>query len=278
MWRLLTVLLLLATPAWAQGSNQAQTNQAPGGIEWRGDFSQGGLVQGHAAAGLKLKLGDRDVPLGPNGEFVFGFGRDEPAEANLSIRAADGRETKLTLSIAKRQYDIQRIDGLPPAQVTPPPELLERIKRENAKIAAARQINSPRLDFLAGWVWPADGPVSGVYGSQRILNGEPRQPHFGLDIAAPTGTPVRASTGGVVTFADKDVYYTGGTVIIDHGHGINGAYSHLSRIDVKVGQQVKQGEQIGAVGATGRATGPHLDWRVNWFDVRLDPQRLLPPR
>ncbi len=278
------LLALLLTPSlapvqvWAQGT----ANPPPPGLSWQGDFSQGGMVLGRAAPdllpGLQLRLGERLVSLGPAGDFVFGFGRDEAASLPLVLRRADGSESRMLLQIAKRQYDIQRIDGLPPAQVTPPAALLERIKRENAHIAKAREINSPALDFLGGWVWPADGPVSGVYGSQRILNGEPRQPHFGLDIAAPTGAPVRASTAGIVTFADKDVYYTGGTVIIDHGHGINGAYSHLSRVDVKVGQKVQQGEQIGTVGATGRATGPHLDWRVNWFDVRLDPQRLLPPR
>lgn len=273
-----TALLLAPGLAWASEA----ANAPPPGITWQGDFSQGGMVLGRAAPnllpGLHLRLGERPISLGPQGEFVFGFGRDEAASQVFVLRRQDGSESSLPLSITKRQYDIQRIDGLPPAQVTPPAALLERIKRENARIAEARKINSASLDYLGGWVWPADGPVSGVYGSQRILNGEPRQPHFGLDIAAPTGTPVRASTAGIVTFADKDVYYTGGTVIIDHGHGINGAYSHLARLDVKVGQRVRQGEQIGTVGATGRATGPHLDWRVNWFDVRLDPQRLLPPR
>lgn len=277
MIRKLTLLLLLvlAAPVLAQ--------TPPAGIEWQGDFSQGGLVQGRvqnpaAQAGLKLLLGQRRIPLGPKGEFVFGFGRDEPADAVLIIEQADGKRSEHKLAIAPRSYDIQRIDGLPPAQVTPPPAVLERIKRENAKIAEVRRRDTPSLDFLGGWIWPADGPVSGVYGSQRILNGEPRQPHFGLDIAAPAGSPVRASTAGIVVMAEKDLYFTGGTVIIDHGQGINGAYSHLASVTVKVGQHVKQGEVIGSVGATGRATGPHLDWRVNWFDVRLDPQRLLPPR
>ncbi len=272
---LAALLLVLASPALAQS--------APAGIEWRGDFSQGGLVQGRvqnpgARAGLKLMLGQRRVPLGPKGEFVFGFGRDEPAEAILIIEQPDGKRSEHKLAIAPRSYDIQRIEGLPPAQVTPPPGVLDRIKRENAKIAEVRRRDTPSLDFKGGGIWPADGPVSGVDGSQRILNGEARQPHFGLDIAAPAGSPVRASTAGIVTLAEKDLYFTGGTVIIDHGQGINGAYSHLASVKVTVGQHVKQGEVIGTVGATGRATGPHLDWRVNWFDVRLDPQRLLPQR
>lgn len=265
-------LALLARPALAD------ENAPPAGIEWQGEFAQGGLVRGRAASGLQLKLNGRPLPLGPQGEFIFGFGRDEPAKAEFSVAAADGKTRTISLSVAKRQWDIQKIDGLPPAQVTPPPALLERIKRENAAIAAVRERMTPRLDYLSGFAWPADGPISGVYGSQRILNGEARAPHYGLDIAAPKGAPVRASTDGEVVLAEPDIYFTGGTLIIDHGYGINSAYSHLSAIHVKVGQRVKQGEVIGAVGATGRVTGPHLDWRVNWFEVRIDPQRLLPKR
>lgn len=253
-------------------------NPPPAGLTWRGDFSQGGVVMGQGPAGAGLRLGSRPVPLGSSGDFIFGFNRDEAPSLPFQVTYPDGRELTLTLRIAPRRYDIQRIDGLPSAQVTPPPAVLERIRRENAEIALLRQRDTRRLDFLSGWIWPADGPVSGVYGSQRILNGEARQPHFGLDIAAPTGTPVRASTDGEVVMAEADLYFTGGTIILDHGHGITAAYSHLSRLSVKVGQRVRQGEVIGAIGATGRATGPHLDWRVNWFDVRLDPQRLLPPR
>lgn len=253
-------------------------NDAPAGLSWQGDFSQGGMVHGRAPPGSRLLLGQRAVPVGRGGEFVFGFNRDEAAQVKFQADLPDGRQIAITLQVKKQSYDIQRIDNLPQAQVTPPPSVLERIRQENAKIAALRQRDTPRLDFLTGWIWPADGPVSGVYGSQRILNGEPRQPHFGLDIAAPVGAVVRASTDGEVIMAEPDLYFTGGTILLDHGHGITGAYSHLSKISVQVGQRVKQGEEIGRVGATGRATGPHLDWRVNWFDVRLDPQRLLPPR
>jgi murein DD-endopeptidase MepM/ murein hydrolase activator NlpD len=268
-WLALTLLLL-------SGAALAQANQPPAGVSWQGDFSQGGLVIGMAQPGITLKLGERSVPVAKDGRFVFGFGRDEPATVTLAVSHSGGQSEARVLQIAPQKYDIQRIDGLPPAQVTPPPAVLDRIKRENAQIAAARQRNTPRQDFLQTWIWPAKGPVSGVYGSQRILNGEPRTPHFGLDIAAPTGSPVMAPVDGEVTLAEKDIYFTGGTIIIDHGMGINSAYSHLQSVTVKVGQHVKQGQQIGTVGATGRATGPHLDWRLNWFDVRLDPQRLLP--
>jgi len=265
-------LAFLARPGFAA------ENAPPEGITWQGEFAQGGLVRGRAMPNLQVKLNGRALPLGPQGEFIFGFGRDEAAKAEFSVIGADGKAQVQSLTIAKRQWDIQKIDGLPQAQVTPPPALLERIKRENAEIAALRTRMTPRLDYLSGFAWPADGPISGVYGSQRILNGEARAPHYGLDIAAPTGAPVRASTDGEVVLAAPDIYFTGGTILIDHGYGINSAYSHLSAISVKVGQRVKQGEVIGAVGATGRVTGPHLDWRVNWFEVRIDPQRLLPKR
>ena len=269
MKRWFAALLLLLSGA-------AAANEAPAGLSWGGDFSQGGLIIGVAQPGITLKLGERGVPVAQDGRFVFGFGRDEPAVVSLTVSHRGGQSETLQLRIAPQTYDIQRIDGLPPAQVTPPPAVLERIRRENAQIAAVRQRNTPRQDFLQDWIWPARGPVSGVYGSQRILNGEPRTPHFGLDIAAPTGSPVVAPASGEVVLAEKDIYFTGGTIIIDHGMGINSAYSHLQSVTVKVGQQVKQGQQIGTVGATGRATGPHLDWRLNWFDVRLDPRRLLP--
>lgn len=274
MKRWLAACLLLLVGMAQAG---ALANEPPPGLTWQGDFSQGGLVIGQAEPGLQIKLGERIVPVAGDGRFVFGFGRDEPISVPLTILRG-GKAEQVALHVAARTYDIQRIDGLPPAQVTPPPAVLERIRRENAKIAEVRQRNTPRQDFLQGWIWPVKGIVSGVYGSQRILNGEPRQPHFGIDIAAPTGTPVLASTDGEVVLAEKDFYYTGGTVIIDHGMGVNAAYSHLQSVTVKVGQRVKQGEKIGTVGATGRATGAHLDWRVNWFDVRLDPQRLLPPQ
>jgi len=272
---LAALLLLVAAPA---SIHEAWANDAPPGLNWKGDFSQGGLVIGMAQPGISLRLGGRDVPVAKDGRFVFGFGRDEATSVAFTVNHRGGQSETMQLRIAPQTYDIQRIDGLPPAQVTPPPALLERIKRENAQIAAVHQRNTPVQDFMQGWIWPAQGPVSGVYGSQRILNGEPRAPHYGLDIAAPAGSPVVASTDGEVVLAEKDVYYTGGTVIIDHGMGVNGAYSHLQTVTVKVGQRVKQGQQIGTVGATGRATGPHLDWRVNWFDVRIDPQRLLPPK
>jgi murein DD-endopeptidase MepM/ murein hydrolase activator NlpD len=182
-----------------------------------------------------------------------------------------------TLAIKSRVYDIQRIDGLPPRMVTPPESVLARIKRENAKIHAARMNDRAEPFFEKGWVWPAKGRISGVYGSQRILNGKARRPHFGVDVAAPVGVKVIAPSDGVVVLAESSLYYTGGTIILDHGHGLTSAFLHMSALAVKAGQRVQQGDLLGAVGATGRATGPHLDWRINWFDRRLDPALLAPP-
>lgn len=242
-----------------------------------GAFTQGGLVIGRTDPGATVSLDDRPVRVDPDGVFVFGFHRDAPATAVLTVTAAAGGVERRVLEVAPRDYDIQRIDGLPGTMVTPPEAVLERIRRENAAIAALREIDRPEALFRSGFVWPVIGRISGVYGSQRILNGEPRQPHYGIDIAAPEGTPVVAPADGVVTLAEPDLYFTGGTLILDHGHGLASAFLHLKTIDAAVGDRLRQGEALGTVGATGRATGPHLDWRINWFERRIDPQLLVPP-
>lgn len=277
MIRRLALLAAVLLPALPSASPAAWATEPPPGMSWRGHFEQGGMITGSVVPGTVLRLGTRPVPVADDGHFVFGFNRDEAAEVPLEVRQPDGQQILVMLQVARRDYDIQRIEGLPPKQVTPPPEVLDRIRRENAQIDAVRQQASPHTDFLQGWIWPAKGPISGIYGSQRFLNGQPRQPHYGVDIAAPAGAPVVATTDGTVVLAEPDLYYTGGTVIIDHGLGLTAAYLHMQTVLVKPGQRVMQGEQIGTVGATGRATGAHLDWRVNWFDVRLDPQLLLPP-
>jgi len=242
-----------------------------------GNLTQGGLVIGRTDPGSTVVLDDRTVRVGPDGVFVLGFHRDAPASAELTVTASGGTVERRTLTIAPREFAIQRIDGLPPKMVTPPPEVLERIRRENAEIAALRKLDRPEPMFASGFAWPATGRISGVYGSQRILNGEPKQPHYGVDIAAPTGTPIKAPADGVVVLAETDLYYTGGTVILDHGHGLSSAFLHLSAVTVKVGDRLRQGDVLGKLGATGRVTGPHLDWRMNWFESRIDPQLLVPP-
>lgn len=245
------------------------------GLELRGDQIQGGLLNGRTAPGTMLKLDGKPVRVGADGVFVFGFGRDAPAMSVLEAVLPDGSRLTRKLDVRQRQYRIQRINGLPRKMVTPSEKALVRIRAESRKINAARAIFSDRTDFAAGFIWPSKGRISGVYGSQRILNGEPRRPHLGIDIAAPKGTPVVAAAGGMVTLAEKDLYFTGGTIIVDHGRGLSTVYSHLSAITVKTGQSVGRGERIGAVGSTGRSTGPHLDWRINWFQKRLDPMLLV---
>lgn len=248
-----------------------------GELNWQGQLTQGGLIVGRAAPGTRLELEGQAVPVGPEGAFVFGFGRDALPQARWVIKFPDGVREERLLNIAQRQYNIQRLNGLPPDQVTPPPALLDRIRRENAQVDAVRQREIAQPYFLSGFVWPVTGRISGVYGSQRILNGEPRQPHYGVDIAAPVGTPVRAPADGVVTLAEPNLYYTGATLIIDHGYRLSSTLMHLERIEVRVGQRVRQGDRVATVGKSGRVTGPHLDWRMNWREARIDPALLTPP-
>lgn len=257
-------------------AGQAAT-AAAGDVALAGRFTQGGLAFGQVAPGARVSFDGRDVRLTPDGSFVIGFGRDFPAEATLTVTWPDGRSDTRTLAIAPRSYDIQRIEGLPGAMVTPPPEVLQRIRDDAAKVAAARDRDSLRADFLQPFIWPRTGRISGVYGSQRILNGKPRQPHFGVDVAGPVGAAIMAPAAGEIVLAEPDMYFTGGTIMIDHGHGLTSVLMHLSAVDVTVGQVVRQGEHVGKLGATGRVTGPHLDWRMNWFDQRIDPQLLVPP-
>lgn len=250
-------LAALSQPAWAL-------------LELGGKFVQGGMVAGRVEPTATVALDGVAVPVRGDGRFFLGFGRDQAATAELVVTHPDGYVDRVALEIEQRSYDIQRIDGLPGAMVTPDEATLARIAEDRAAVEAARAVDSGEPFFDEGFVWPAIGPVSGVYGSQRILNGEARQPHFGVDVAAPEGTPVVAAAPGTVTLA-KDLYFTGNTVIIDHGYGVSTTYSHLKKLVVAVGDKVNRQQEIGELGATGRATGPHLDWRLNLFEVRLDP-------
>jgi murein DD-endopeptidase MepM/ murein hydrolase activator NlpD len=247
------------------------------GIELKGHFTQGGLVTGKAPPGSRVTFEGRDVRLTADGVFLIGFGREAAPAARLEVQLPDGRVERRTLKVASRQYDIQRIDGLPDRQVSPPPEDLVRIREDQTLVATIRARDTPEPYFLAGFIWPAIGPISGVYGSQRILNGNPRQPHYGVDVAAPEGTPIVAAAPGIVSMAHPDMFFTGRTVAIDHGHGLTSVYSHLATIAVADGEQVAQGQVIGTLGGSGRVTAPHLDWRINLFDIRLDPALLVPP-
>jgi len=241
-------------------------------LELRGEAVQGGLVTARTVPGASVTVDGRPVRVSNEGVFLLGFHRDEAGPARIVITRPDGQVVRRALPVRARVYREQRVDGLPPAKVTPDAAALARIKKENAQVAAARRLDDPRTDFAGGFIWPARGIITGVYGSRRILNGEPRRPHFGVDIAAAAGTPVRAPAAGVVTLAHPDMFFSGGTLILDHGHGLSSAFLHLQRITVKVGQAVRQGDTIAEVGATGRVTGAHLDWRINLFKKRLDPE------
>jgi murein DD-endopeptidase MepM/ murein hydrolase activator NlpD len=240
-------------------------------LHLRGVFTQGGLIQGMTAPGATITLDGKRLAIGSDGGFVFGFGRDAKRTSTLAVAWPDGRRETKTLSIAPREWRVQRIDGLPRREVTPSPRDLARIAAESALLGEARHRATPATWFRGGFVWPVAGRISGVYGSQRILDGEPRQPHSGVDIAAPAGTPVVAPADGVVALVHHDMFFTGATVAIDHGLGVGTIYAHLSAVLVKPGQRVTRGQPIGRVGKTGRATGPNLHWGLNWFDVRLDP-------
>ena len=244
-------------------------------VEWQGAPAQGALLIGRTAPGTRLALDGRAVRVGTDGAFALGFGRDHGPAATLTITPPRGSAATQPLAIAPRSWQTQRIEGLPGTMVTPPPEVLARIAREREQLAALRRVDSPTALFANGFAWPASGRISGVYGSQRILNGEARSPHFGLDIAAPTGTPVLAMAPGRVLLA-ADLYFTGNTVVLDHGHGVQSLHAHLSRMDAAEGATVAQRQPIGAIGATGRVTGPHLHLGLNWFTTPVDPQPLLP--
>ncbi len=244
-----------------------------------GNLVQGGLVWGETTPGSRVSVAGAELDVLEDGTFIAGFGRDAAGSAELVIEGPE--PCRQTLAIASREYRISRVDGVPQKTVTPSEEHLERIRRERALVGAAKGQRLQRPDLLlgalAGFEWPATGRISGVYGSQRIYNGTPRSPHYGVDVAVPTGTPVYAPTAGVVTLAEPDLFYSGGTIILDHGFGLSSSFLHLSKVQVTVGQELKTGELLGEVGATGRATGPHLDWRMSWRDQRIDPQLLVPP-
>ena len=248
-------------------------------VEFNGNLQQGAFLWAEVKPGSKASLNGEELDVMSDGTVFVGFGRDAEKTAELVI-IQDG-ECRQTLEIGRRDYKIQRVEGVPAQTVNPPPERLARIRREGALVSQARAERLERPDLvagvLAGFLWPVQGPISGVYGSQRYYNGEPKRPHYGVDVAVPTGTLVRAPAAGVVTLAEPDLFYSGGTIILDHGYKLSSTFLHLSKVLVAVGEELTAGDVIGEVGSTGRASGPHLDWRMNWRDRRIDPQLLVPP-
>ncbi|MBB6064722.1 biotin carboxyl carrier protein [Pseudoxanthomonas broegbernensis] len=258
-------------PAQARGGHDASDLR----VVFPASVPQGSMVLGKVPPGSRVEYAGRTLRTTGYGTVVFGVGRDATGPVRVAVTRPDGSRTFADIALTPRDWPVQRVEGVPPRTVDPPPAVAERIRREQAQVAAARARDDDRADFAQRFAWPVDGRITGRFGHQRVYNGKPGAPHSGMDIAAPTGTPVKAPAAGIVTFAAPDLYLTGGTLLLDHGFGVSSNFLHLSRIDVKAGNRVAQGQVIGAVGATGRATGPHLHWGMNWFDVRIDPLLVL---
>lgn len=256
--RLLGLLLAASTPALAAVPDT---------------IAQGQLLIVTHQPGVRATLDGRALRVDAAGRFLLAAGRDARAPLHLQLQLPDGRREEHRITVTPRDWPVEHIRGVPPRTVDPPPEIAARIAREQAAVAAARQRDDDRSDFAEGFRWPLSGRISGRFGSSRSYNGKPGSPHSGVDVAAAEGTPLQAPAPGVVSYIGPDLYLTGGTVLIDHGHGLSSVFLHLSRIDVTPGQRLERGEVFGAVGATGRATGPHMHWGLNWFDLRLDPEQ-----
>ena len=244
-------------------------------LELKGEFYQGNLIIGQTEPGSQIFIDKSKIKVSKDGYFAFGLSKDRKNDVVIKVINQNKTE-EIIKKVYKKKYQIQKIDGLPQKQVTPPKEVYERIKNDNKLIAEARSVDSDYTYFSNKFNVPIENTIiTGVYGSQRILNGIPKSPHYGLDFAAKEGTPIKAMLDGEVTLSEKDLYYTGGTIIFDHGHGVSTLYMHLKDVNVSKGQKVKKGEIIGTVGKTGRSTGAHLDIRLNWYDVKLDPASVL---
>jgi len=244
-------------------------------LEINSPWIQGGLILGQTSPENRIRFFKRDVRVNADGFFVVGLGRDSGPKVTLAEIMPSGVERTYAFDVKQREYREQRIEGVPKRTVQVPEEALTRIRQEGRLTSGARKVHSTRQDFLNEFIWPAKGIISGVYGSRRVYNGEPRRPHYGVDIAAPQGSAVVAPSSGRVTLVHNDMYFSGGTLIVDHGHGISSTFIHLYKVLVKEGDVVERGQLIAEIGSSGRATGPHLDWRMNWFEQRLDPQLLF---
>lgn len=258
------------------GANTAFAACNPG--DWKDPVAgaqQGSMITGRAPIGSSIDVNGKALKQGKNGDYVFGIARDATGVAKVTIKPSCGDARVVSVNVLKRDFPVERVNGVPPKTANPTGAIAQRIEAEQARVTAARQRNDDRQDYLQKFIWPVTGRISGRFGSSRSYNGQPGAAHSGMDIAVGTGTPVKAPAGGVVTFADPGLYLTGGTLVLDHGQGISSNFLHLSRIDVKVGDVVRQGDVVARVGATGRATGPHLHWGMNWLDTRIDPLLLL---
>ena len=266
---LLIVLVLIAIKQVLAGDLSDNT------LVISGELSQGGLLVGKVLPSQKIFLKGEQLYTTGDGTYIVGLGRKADKQLELTVVNADGSASQHSFPVTQRSYSLQEVNGVPQRTVTPDQNDLVRIRRDAAMVKQSRREISSRVDFLSGFIRPVNGPITGVYGSQRVFNGVPGSPHYGIDYAAPTGTSVIAPAGGKVVFAHPDLFYSGGTLIIDHGFGLSSTFLHLSELLVETGDEVSLGDSVAKVGATGRATGPHLDWRMNWRDVRIDPQLVL---
>jgi murein DD-endopeptidase MepM/ murein hydrolase activator NlpD len=255
--------LLLCASAWIQA------------LELQGQFIQGGLLQGQVEPGTVVTVGERRLRTSEDGRFVVGLDRDAAAEL-VVVTGAGEAAVEHRYAVVARDYNLQHIEGIAQKIMEPDPAAVARSRDESRQVRAARSADRVEMEYAEGFRWPLEGPITGVFGSQRVYNGVPKRPHYGVDVAAPTGTLVKAPAAGLVTLAHPDMFYSGGTLIIDHGHSLSSSFLHLSEILVKVGDYVQAGDDVAKVGATGRATGPHLDWRMNWYGNKIDPQLLVP--
>ncbi|GIU10123.1 periplasmic metalloprotease M23B family protein [Shewanella morhuae] len=246
-------------------------------VNLQGKLEQGALMRGHVPAGTQVALNGEAIKVTSDGNFAFGFDRDGELSQQLTLVYPSGLTEVKPLTLTKREYDIQSVKGISSKIMKPDPVAQQRAAKDSAQVKAARASFSNQTAFMQEFIWPLTGRISGVYGSQRIYNDVPGNPHFGVDVAAKTGTVVVAPADGVISLSVPDMFYSGGTMVIDHGYGVSSSFLHLSKLYVKTGEVVKQGQAVAEVGATGRANGPHLDWRVNWYQMRLDPTTIVPP-
>lgn len=261
----------------AQFAHTSTDSLANNPVELGETLLPGGVMIGKAPLGSKVQVDGQAIRVTRDGRFIFGVGRNAEGSLQVVVDGPDGSQITKSVTITNRDYDIQRIDGLPARKVEPNKDDQAKIEADWILLNEAKALDSPELGFTEAAAWPVTGPISGVFGSQRILNGKPKSPHRGVDVAARTGVPVSSMLNGIVTVAEKDMYYTGGTVMVDHGHGLQSLYAHLSEVSVEVGQRLSLGEELGKIGATGRVTGPHLHLSLYWFKTAVDPALLLGP-
>jgi murein DD-endopeptidase MepM/ murein hydrolase activator NlpD len=249
------------------------TNQVSA-LELKGTFEQGSLIIGKTNPSNEIYMDQKKLKVSKEGYFIFGISRDRKKNIIISINK-DNKTREVTKVVKSRKFKVQKIDGLPKRKVSPNDEDMKRIRKEGKLIAKAKNVNSDLSFFFKDFIRPVDGITTGVFGSQRVLNGKPRRPHYGIDIAAPKGTKIKNSNSGNVLLAANNLFFTGGTIIIEHGHGLISIYSHLEKIFVKKGDFVKKGELIATVGSTGRSTGPHLDFRLYCRNIPVDPDLVI---